>query len=112
MTITYSFKITSCNRLIIYIDEEDNRYDNLITKINYQYIGKDSDDNTTAVFNSSINLPKPKTSDYKNYNDLTENDIIVWLESLISLDELTLMKTVIENNITDTKTKASLPWIT
>jgi len=111
MTI-YSFKITSCNRLILYIDAEGKRYENLITKINYQYIGIDSDDNTTAVFNSSVNLPKPTTSDYKNYNDLTENDIIIWLESLISTDELALMKTVIENNITDTKTKASLPWIT
>jgi hypothetical protein len=112
MTINYSFKITSCNRLILYIDEDNQRYENLITKINYQYIGVDSDDNTTAIFNSSINLPKPTTSDYKNYNELTESDIIIWLESLISTDELTLMKTVIENNITDTKTKTSLPWIT
>ena len=104
MTINYSFKITSCKRLILYNDEEGNRYENLITKINYQYIGVDSEDNTTAIFNNSINLPKPTTSDYKNYNDLTESDIIIWLESLISTDELTLMKTVIENNITDTKT--------
>jgi len=111
MTINYSFKITSCNRLILYIDEEGNRYDNLITKINYQYIGVDSDDNTTALFNSSINLPKPKITDYKNYNSLTENEIIDWLESLISSDEITLMKSVIENNITDIKTKTTvLPW--
>ena len=75
MTITYSFKITSINRLILYVDEENNEYNNLITKINFYYQGID-DDNIMAIYNSCISLPKPKTSDYKNYNDLTENDIL------------------------------------
>ena len=43
MTIIYSFKITSMNRLPFYIDDNGNRYNNLITRINYYYQG--SDDN-------------------------------------------------------------------
>ena len=111
MTITYSFKITSVNRLILYVDEENNEYNNLITKINYYYEGIDEEENK-AIYNSCISLPKPKTSDYKNYNDLTENDIILWLESLIPESEITLMQSVIKNNIDDIKTKATLPWLT
>ena len=65
MTITYSFKITSINRLLLYIDENDNRYENLIT----------------------------------------------WLETLISDAELSLMQSVINKNVTDITTKTStLPW--
>ena len=112
MTITYSFKILSINKLSSYVDEENNTYTDVITKINYQYVGVD-DDNSTAIYNSSISLPKPTTSDYKSYNLLIESDIISWLESLITIDELTLMKTVITNNIEDSKTKtSSLPWTT
>ena len=33
MTINYTFKISSINRLVLYIDENDNTYNNLITKI-------------------------------------------------------------------------------
>jgi len=112
MTITYSFKISSVNKLTYYADEEGNTYENLISKIDYQYVGID-EDNVTLSYNSSIDLPKPTSSNYKNYNDLTESDIISWIESLISSDTITLMQTVISKNIDDIKTKTtSLPWST
>jgi len=112
MTITYTFKITSVNKLTLYIDEENNEYTNVITKINYYYQGID-DDGIMAIYNSYINLPNPTSTNYKNYNELTEADIITWIESLITTDEITLMQIVISNNISDIKTKtSSLPWIT
>jgi hypothetical protein len=112
MTINYSFKITSINRLVLYIDEEGNRYDNLITKINYYYQGID-ENQTIAIYNSSIELDRPTSTNYKAYNTLVESDLINWIESLISPDDITLMKTVISNNISDINTKtSSLPWIT
>jgi hypothetical protein len=108
--ITYSFKITSINRLILYIDEEGNRYENLITKINYYYQGI-NDDGITAIYNSFVELDKPTSTNYKAYDSLIESDLITWLESLISDTEILLMKTVISNNIDDITTKASsLPW--
>ena len=110
MTITYSFKILSINKLSSYVDEENNTYTDVITKINYKYVGID-DDNSTSIFYGFITLPKPTSTDYKSYNSLIESDIISWLESLITTDDLTLMKTVITNNIEDSKTKtSSLPW--
>ena len=112
MTITYSFKISSVNKLLYYADEDGNTYENLISKIDYQYVGID-EDNVTLAYNSSIDLPKPTSTNYKNYNELTEADIISWLESLISTDTITLMQTVISKNIYDIKTKADkLPWST
>ena len=110
MTITYSFKITSINRLLLYIDENDNRYENLITKINYYYQGV-NDDGITAIYNSSIELDRPTSTNYKTYDSLVENDLITWLETLISDAELSLMQSVINKNITEILTKADkLPW--
>jgi len=110
--ITYSFKITSVNRLILYVDEDGNEFNNVITKINFYYQGID-DDKIKAIYNSCIILPKPTSSNYKNYNELTEADIISWIESLISTEDITLMQTVINSNIQDIKTTtSSLPWQT
>ena len=110
MTITYSFKITSINRLPLYTDENNINYINLITKINFYYEGID-DDGIKAIYNSSCNLSLPTSTDYKDYNELTENDLITWLKSLISTNEIILMESVISNNINDIKTKADkLPW--
>ena len=109
MTITYSFKITGINRLLLYVDEDGNTYNDLITKINFYYQGID-DDNTTAIYNSCVELAKPKVDSYKSFNELTENDLTSWLEQSLSLDEITLMQTVIKNNIDDKKTRSILPW--
>ena len=50
MTITYSFKITGINKLTLYVDENNNRFENLITKIDFYYSGTDED--------TSVILPK------------------------------------------------------
>ena len=111
MTITYSFKITSINRLPLYTDENNNDYINLITKINFYYEGVD-DEGIKAIYNSYVNLPLPTSNNYKSYDTLIESDLITWLESLISDIDILLMKSVISNNITDIKTKSTLPWST
>ena len=111
--ITYSFKVTNINRLLIYIDEENNSYENVITKINYYYEGIDSDDNTKAIYNSCINLSRPTSiTIYTKYSDLKEDNLIEWITQLISNDELELMQTVIKNNILNQQTKGTLPWLT
>jgi len=68
MTITYSFKITYVNKLVYYVDEEGNTHESLLSKINFQYVGID-EDNVTLAYNLYIDLPKPTSSNYKNYND-------------------------------------------
>ena len=111
MTITYTFKITSVNKLTLYIDEENNEYTNVITKINYYYEGIDEEENK-AIYNSSVSLSKPKINAYKSFSQLTEPDLILWLENAIPENEITLMKSVISNNIDEIKTKSTLPWLT
>ena len=76
MTINYTFKITSVNRLTLYIDEENNEYTNLITKINYFYEGIDEEENK-AIYNSSVSLSKPKINTYKAFSELTEARFII-----------------------------------
>jgi len=111
MTINYTFKITSVNKLTLYIDEENNEYTNVITKINYYYEGIDEEENK-AIYNSSVSLSKPKINTYKTFSQLTEQDLILWLENAIPENEITLMKSVISNNIDEIKTKSTLPWLT
>ena len=111
MTINYTFKITSVNRLTLYIDEENNEYTNLITKINFYYEGIDEEENK-AIYNSSVSLSKPNINTYKAFQNLTEADLLLWLENAIPESEITLMKSVISNNIDEIKTKSSLPWLT
>ena len=66
----------------------------------------------TSIYHSSISLPKPKTTKYKKYDDLKEEDIVLWIETLINPDDIILMQTVISKNIENAKTKASiLPWL-
>jgi hypothetical protein len=48
MSITYSFKISSINKLLYYADEDGNTYENLISKINYYYQGIDEDNVTVT----------------------------------------------------------------
>ena len=110
MTVTYSFKITSVNRLILYVDEDGNEFNDVITKINFYYEGV-NDDGVRAIYNSSVSLAKPKIQSYKTFSELTEADLILWLESVIPESEITLMKSVISNNIDEIKTKSELPWL-
>jgi len=110
MTINYTFKITSVNKTT-YTDENNYTFTDVITKINYYYLGID-DSNLFGIYNSSIDLPKPTKNDYKSYNELTENDLISWIDSLIPHSELKLMQSVIKNIIDDSKTKTNVfPWI-
>jgi len=111
MTVTYSFKITSVNRLILYVDEDGNEFNDVITKINFYYEGV-NDDGIKAIYNSSVSLAKPKIQSYKTFSELTEADLVLWLETAIPESEINLMKIVIEKNIEEINTTSSLPWQT
>ena len=111
MTVTYSFKITSVNRLILYVDEDGNEFNNVITKINFYYEGV-NDDGIKAIYNSKVSLAKPTVNSYKAFSQLTEADLVLWLETAIPESDMNLMKMVIEKNIDEINTTSSLPWQT
>ena len=111
MTITYSFKITAINRLLIYIDEDGNSFENVITKIHYYYYGVD-EEGFDALYNSCLSLGKPNIDTYKEFIELNEEELLSWIETSITDAELSLMQSVIKKNIEEQKTKATLPWLT
>jgi hypothetical protein len=110
MTITYSFKITAINRLLIYVDEDGNSFENVITKIHYYYYGVD-DEGLDAFYNSCLSLGKPNIDTYKEFIELNEEELLSWIETSITDAELSLMQSVIAKNIEEQKTKTTLPWL-
>ena len=107
--IDYNIKIISLNKLSSYTDENGNQYENVVTKINYQYIGVC--DNITRTFNSSVNLDKPSNANYINFSELTEEALISWIKNSIPNDEIIMIEKCIENSIEDAKTITTLlPW--
>ena len=93
MTITYSFKITAINRLLIYLDEDGNSFENVIAKIHYYYYGVD-DEGLDALYNSCLSLGKPNIDTYKEFIELNEG-----LERIIlSKSETNEQTIVIEAN--------------
>ena len=110
MSITYSFKITSVNRQPLFIDQDGNRFDNVITKINFYYQGTD-ENGVIAIYNSSVSLAKPNIETYKAFAELTEVELVGWLEASLSTNELSLMQLVIEQNINNKITLTSPPYL-
>ena len=109
MSITYSFKITSVNRQPLFIDQDGNRFDNVITKINFYYQGTD-ENGIISKCQSSVSLVNPDINTYKAFNELTEAELLSWLEASLKSDELSLMQSVIEQNIENINTLSSLPY--
>ena len=108
--ITYSFKITSLNKLLFYMDEDNNEYHNLITRVHYYIKGVD-EDGMSSVYQTHLDLPKPSSSTFKPYNELTEEEMIGWITSLTSSVVIEFMQSIIETNITNSKTTTTaLPW--
>jgi len=96
--ITYSFKITSVYCLILYDDEDGNEFNNVITKINFYYQEID-DDGIKAIYNSCVSFANSSVQSYKAFLELTEPDLILWLETAVPETDITLMKMVIAKNI-------------
>ena len=109
MSITYSFKITSVNRQPLFIDQDGNRFDNVITKINFYYQGTD-ENGIIAVYNSHVSLVNPDINTYKAFNELTEAELLSWLEATLTEDDLSLMQSVIERNINEAYTFSLPPY--
>ena len=108
--ITYTFKITSLNKLLFYMDEDNNEYHNLITRVHYYIKGVD-EDGISSVYQTHLDLPKPTSSTFKPYNELSEEEMIGWITSLTSSIEIEFMQSVIQTNITNSKTiTTALPW--
>ena len=81
-TITYVWTITNVNARV-----SENSLTNVIKNITCLYTGTSSD-GISVTQNVNVVLPTPNTADFIPYENLTQSQIISWVESKIALDKL------------------------
>jgi hypothetical protein len=74
MAITYTFKVNK-----VEIAPSLDSLTDVVTRVRYDYIGVDEDGNT-ATFAGATPMPAPDSEHYTPFNQLTEEDVISWLE--------------------------------
>ncbi len=107
MAVTYEWVITSIKKA-----PSLNGLTDVVTKINFDYIGTDSEDNTSGTFHGAVTLGSPDAENFTSLSDLTEDQVIEWVKPL---HETTHMEHVIGKQIEFQKTPMfvevdNLPW--
>lgn len=86
----------------------------------YLYGEDQSGKNTTKPFSFKLKIPESYSGDFINYDNLTEEKVISWIESNVHPDEIQEYKDSITNRITssynateigsETTLKSPVPW--
>lgn len=102
--ITYNWIIESLD-----VAPQEGSLQNVVKVVHWRYVGTDAD--YSAEVYSSYACPSPSATDFTAYPDLTEADVIAWLESGIDVDAL---KANIDSQIETQKNPPivvlPLPW--
>lgn len=88
--IKYNWIIESVERQLVLNELQD-----VIKFINWRYIGIDENEISLQI-NGCVSVPEPNKDNFTIYSDLTKEDIIVWLENILDVEDL---KITIENQI-------------
>jgi|11BtaG_2_1085332.scaffolds.fasta_scaffold15041_1 hypothetical protein len=84
MAITYTWSINTLEAKI-----HEDGLDNVVFNIHYRYLGVDNDNEKYAISQMGILNVQYKEGDaFTPYNELTENQIIEWLESGLNIQEM------------------------
>ena len=113
-TVTFAFKILKLNvlpSLVIHDDLliNDTTLTNVVTSIVYQYVGTSSN-GQTCVITGECPLNKPSIQNYKDYHELTQLEVLNWLQSSVNVQKF-------QEDITDylngnTIISLPMPWNT
>jgi hypothetical protein len=105
MAITYSYQIHELKEVPTLGD-----LNNVITEVGYSYIGTD-EDGITSTYPGRTALPTPDSEAFIPTVDLTEEDVIEWLEANANLE---VMQAAIEAHIEQQSgviyRGSTLPW--
>ena len=105
MAITFEFKVKQLEVAPILGDLE-----NVVTRVRYDYIGTDEEGNT-ATFTGATPMPAPNSEAYKPFEELTEPDVISWLEEVADKPHMQERITkAIREKITPKNVDMPLPW--
>ena len=92
MSITWSYHIAQ-------MGTEDTPKSNTVTEIKAYLYGIDdtTGKNTTEVF--IVTLPPADSDNFTDYSELTESQVLSWVESNLTADSVTYFKSEIEKKI-------------
>ena len=104
--ITYTWNIHK-----IYTKPSLNDLTNVIHMIHWQYIGTDENNNTASI-DLPITLPEPSEENFISYNNITEEMVISWLESILNIEDLQQgIVDKIENIKNPPLVEIPFPWV-
>jgi hypothetical protein len=105
MNIQYTYTIT---KLWAY-PETINGFDNVVLNIFFDITATDTVTGNTGIFSGVENIEPPEegSSNFINYDSLSEEQVIEWLITSLGESRLEPMKEQARNEIT---TETALPW--
>lgn len=84
----------------------------VVTRVKYNYTGVDQENGLSAVFLGSTPVPPPASgSEFIPLQDLTEAEVVAWLEEVVNPDHMqeVIMKNI-NNQIAPKYEPVPLPW--
>lgn len=108
MNITFSYQIIEMVKAPTLGDLQD-----VVTKIGFTYSGELEDGTKVTEPLRYTEVPAPDAENFKPLNELTEAEVISWVESVYPIGPVTEMLTQQLNDLVNPKeVVATLPWAT
>jgi hypothetical protein len=86
-------------------------FSNIVNMIHWRYSGTDGE--YSADTYGSVALETPEEDSFIDFNDLTEETVIGWIESKLEIEKLqTNINSNIDNQINPPIVSKTAPWIT
>jgi hypothetical protein len=105
MANTYTWQITQMDTI-----PDFSGFTNFVTRVYWKYIGA-NENNISSSIVGYVEFDERGPNPYIEYNDLTEEDVINWLDTYASVDEL---QNIISQKIFDIENPPTvnlpLPW--
>ena len=98
--ITYSFDINQLEICPLL-----NGLEKVVTRIQYTYTGTD-ENNISTTLPGGVDMPEPTPENFKNFDSLTKEEVILWLESVV---DTMVFKMIIDSSIEEKKTPKYVP---
>tara|TARA_R110002167_G_scaffold197328_2_gene400366 strand:- start:434 stop:790 length:357 start_codon:yes stop_codon:yes gene_type:complete len=83
----------------------------VVTNVQFNYTGTDSESGFSSIFNGAFPVPPPNSVDFIPLADLTEAEVIAWIQPIYPMDHPNeVVEEGIQNQITPTNEDAPMPW--
>lgn len=105
MNISYSWEVISLYKTTI------NELDDVVVKVRFNYLGQDNDTGKSSVYSTEFELPSPTPELFVPFNQLTEAQVIGWLNDNINTEHLNVrIERDIEKQNSTVEEVTIMPW--